>query len=534
MTRQKSIPAAIIPVLLLGLLVTLVYWPALNGSFVNYDDPLYITENPVIQQGFSWHTVKWSFTSISVGHWHPATWLSHLAGIQLFGLRPFGHHLINLVIHFTNALLLALALQRMTGCQWRSWMVAVLFAVHPLNVESAAWIAERKGLLAAFFWLLAVHAYIFYTKRPSWLRYLPVLLLFMLGICSKAIAVTLPVALLLLDYWPLARAGSLPGQSQGKALAKLLVEKVPLLLASALAGAGAVAAMQRGGAATGYPLSLRLTNVVRGYTEYVRKLFYPADLSVSYPLDAHPSLWKVSASLALLLAVTLLALALRRKAPYLLAGWLWFLVTLVPVIGFLNLNLGQQTMPDRYAYIPVIGLLVALVWGANGILERLNAPKPAGIALAAVAVVTLGFVAAKQATYWHDSIALFSHEIRVNPASSLAHNNLGSALLEAGDLDGSLRELREALRLDQNNDDAWNNLGVIYGKTGRYRDAVEAYQLALAANPLHVKARLNLGMAYIGLNDMPNAWKEYGILSNLSPADAERMRRYLKGEPPVP
>lgn len=523
---KKNTP--MLPALLLVCLLTLIYWPALTGQFVNHDDPLYITENPVILQGVSWYSLKWSFTSISVGHWHPVTWLSHLAGIELFGSNPFGHHLINLLLHASNALLLAFLLHRMTGKFWRSWLVASLFAVHPLNVEAVAWIAERKGVLEAFFWLLAVLSYLRYASVPVLSRYLPVLFFFLLALFSKATAVTMPFVLLLLDFWPLDRCRVAPHADTGAKKVvpyRLVIEKLPFLLLSMISGAAAIYAMGHAGAISSYALSLRLQNVILGYSGYILKLFHPVNLSVIYPFVTRPSGWGAIASLAGLLAVTALVVLKRKRIPYLFSGWFWYLMTVAPVIGFINL--GQQTMPDRYAYIPLIGLLIMMVWGAGDLLERFRVPVSVRTMAACAAIAMLGFLSNRQAAFWHDSESLFSHAIEINPFNSLAHNNLGNALLDKEELNAAFREFNEAVRIDPNNSDAWNNLGVTYGKVGRNGEAIEAYLQAQTINPAHALAHLNLGMAYIGLNDMPKALKEYRILQNLKPEFAEKMKRFL-------
>jgi len=526
--RQATTAAPVLAALMLGILLALVYWPALTGTFVNYDDPLYITENQLIQQGFSWRSLHWSFTSISVGHWHPLTWLSHLAAIELFGLNPFGHHLLNLLLHYANALLLALLLCRLTGSRRRSWLVAALFALHPLNVESVAWVAERKGVLAAFFWLLAVLAYLRYTQAPALSRYLAALTFFALGLCSKAMVVTLPCVLLLLDFWPLGRSRLTASAEKAIPLTRLVSEKIPFFLLSALAGAGAIYAMWHGGAASSHLLLLRLQNVLRGYTGYLQKLFYPLNLSVSYPFVSSPSPWETAGFLAILLTVSLFVLVKMKQLPYLFTGWFWYLVTLAPVIGFLNLNLGQQTMPDRYAYLPLAGLLIMVVWGAGDLCALLRVPLSLRFTAAGLALFALGFIGGRQAAFWHDSVALFTHEVAINPTSSLAHTNLGNGLFERGEVEASFREFREALRIDPNNSDAWNNLGAGYGKIYRHGDAIQAYTQALAVNPLNALARKNLAMAYIGLNDMASAWKEYRILQKLHPEYAEMLRKYLR------
>lgn len=513
--------------LLLGSLLAYLYWPALTGTFVNYDDPLYLTDNPIISQGISWQTISWSFTSLSVGHWHPFTWLSHLAAVSLFGLKPLGHHLLNLLLHYANALLLAFALYRMTGALWRSWLVAVFFAIHPVNVESVAWIAERKGVLAAFFWLLALHSYLNYIAAPRWQRYLPLLLLFFCAIGSKAVAVTLPCVLLLLDIWPLKRYQPAAATKSWQQALDLFAEKIPLVALSALSGAGAIYTMVHGGGGNSFPFFLRLANVIKGYTGYVRELFIPLKLSVTYQFMINPSTGAMLTGLALLLIGSATVVYSRKRFPYLLSGWGWYLVTLAPVIGFLNLNLGQQTMPDRYAYLPLVGLLLMLVWGVGDLFDRLRTPRTIRACTALLVIALLTPLTRQQAGYWHDSKSLFTHEVALHPGSSLAHNNLGCALDAAEETNAALQEFETAIRLNAGNGDAWNNLGLIYGKTGQHGKALDAYRQALAIDPLFAPAHLNLGLAFVGLNDLPNARKEYRILLGLRPDYAAQLFRYL-------
>lgn len=527
--RPATIHHYIIQTVLLAGLSALIYWPALTGQLVNHDDPLYFSENPVILQGLSWHAIVWSFTSISVGHWHPVTWLSHLAGVELFGTNPFGHHLINLLLHIANTLLLACILRNITGRNLLSWLTTALFALHPLNVETVAWVAERKGVLGAFFWLLAVLAYQRYVRAPGLRRYLPVLFFFALALCSKAMAVTLPFVLLLLDFWPLGRFRQpYAGDTETPRLStvRLLAEKAPLALLSLMSGTMAIYAMGHGGAIAGYSLMLRIQNVILGYAGYVLKLFYPADLSVFYPFVTTTSGWEVGAKLTVLLAITGFVMLKMNTCPYLFTGWFWYLITMAPLVGFISL--GQQTTPDRYAYIPLIGLMVMTVWGTADFLERYLVPIPVRTLAASACIAALAFLSARQAAFWHDSESLFSHAVRVTPYSTMVHNNLGSAYFEKGDITSAFREFREALRLDQGNDTAWNNLGAAYSKVGRNDDAIEAYLLALNANPDNQLARLNLGMAYIGLGDIPSALQQHAILLNRNPAFAAKLDAFLR------
>jgi protein O-mannosyl-transferase len=453
----------------LGLLLVVatlaLYYPVNSHPFVNYDDTLYVTENAHVQAGLQWKTVKWAFTTYDEANWHPLTWLSHALDYQLFQLNAAGHHDVNLLLHVLNVLLLFWVLLRATGLAGRSFMVAALFAVHPINVQTVAWVAERKNLLSMLFFLLALGAYRWYARRPRVGPYAVVAALFALGLMAKPQIITLPCVLLLWDYWPLrrmfARAGdaeypATPTTIPPKGLIWLIVEKLPLF---AIAGANAVITMhaqRHGGARNWFPRLIRLGNAIVCYARYIGKTFWPSKLALFYP---HPGdtlkLWKVVAALIFLLAITALVVIKHRRR-YLPVGWLWFIGTLVPMIGLVQV--GIQAMADRYAYLPLIGLFIMICWGVADLSESRHL-APTGLAAVSVAVLlSLMVVARVQLNHWTDNISLWSHTLQVTESSFIAENSLGVALERKGELNEAIKHFRAALAINPN--DAATNLNI--------------------------------------------------------------------------
>ncbi len=454
---------------LLGLLLVVatlaLYYPVHHHPFVNYDDSIYVTENPHVQTGLDWDTVKWAFTTYDAGNWHPLTWLSHTLDCQLFELNPAGHHDVNLLLHVLNVLLLFWVLQQATGFAGRSFMVAALFALHPINVQTVAWVAERKNVLSMLFFLLALGAYTWYARRPGVGRYAVVALLFALGLMAKPQVITLPFVLLLWDYWPLRRM-SLPGlghsSAEGpplvpaKSFYSLLEEKFPLL---AIAGVNAYITMQaqgRGGARNYFPRLVRIGNAIVCYARYVGKAVWPSRLALFYP---HPGTSiktsHVLAALVLLLAVTALVVVQWRHR-YLAMGWLWFIGTLVPMIGLIQV--GVQAMADRYAYLPFIGLFIMICWGVAEWSEQRHISPiwPASVSVAVLLALTV--TARVQLDHWTDNITLWSHTLQVTESNYIAENSLAVSLEDAGRPDEAIAHIRAALAIRP--EDAASNLNM--------------------------------------------------------------------------
>ena len=497
-----------------------VYLPVLRNGFVSFDDHDYIVENVHVRTGLSWENTVWAMRSLEAANWHPLTWLSHQLDVQLFGLNAGGHHAVAALLHAINAVFLFLLLRRATGFTLRSLCVAALFAVHPLNVETVAWASERKSLLSFFLSLAAVAAYGWYAAAPGLRRYLAVVGCFAMALLAKPMAVTLPAVLLWLDYWPLERLPvpfqAKDGISFGRRFARLFVEKLPLLAMSAASAAITVVAQRNGKAfnTTGLlPLPLRLENALVSYTKYIFKIFWPNPLGYYYP---HPAGrltgLAVFASLLLLSAVSCLVWRYRERR-YLLFGWGLFLVTLVPVIGIVQV--GLQAMADRYAYIPMLGLLIMVVWGAGEACERLLLPAAFPATAAAVVLAALSLITLRQAGYWRDSVTLFTQGIRaVGFPDEHLETNLATALLDAGRQQEALRHFRIAESLNPASFTPHFDIGYALAQSGANADALPELQAAVkwAGTPDQKERALNsLAVAYLDLNrneEAANAFEE--------------------------
>ncbi len=472
---------AIIGVVLV-LAVAAAYWPVSGAGFVELDDPAYVSRNEQVAAGLTWDAFRWAFTQTIGGNWNPLTWLSHMLDGQLFGLQPRGHHLTSVGLHAVNAVLLFLVLRRMTAARWASAMAAGLFALHPLHVESVAWVSERKDVLSALFWMLTMWAYVRYAERPGISRYIPVFVFLALGLMAKPMLVTLPFVLLLLDYWPLKRAGAGPFFS--RAARRLVLEKVPLFVLVAGFSVAAYVIQQRAGAmefAEKAPLPVRCANALAAYACYLGKMIWPAHLAAFYPYRMDRPLWQPLGAAAILAAVTALAVWQVRRRPFLAVGWFWYLGTLVPVIGLVQI--GEQSMADRFTYVPLIGVFIALVWLVADALapwrRRAIVLAPAG----AAALVACGILTARQAETWTNSRTLFEHALAVTTDNAIAHCNLGNALLAEGNPREAWRHYAEAVRLKPDYPAARNNLGAMLTSAGRYDEAAAEYREALRLCP---------------------------------------------------
>jgi tetratricopeptide (TPR) repeat protein len=488
-----------------------VYWQVWDHSFVNYDDTLYVTKNPHVQDGLTFKDITWSLTATHAGNWHPLTWLSHMLDCHLFGMNPGWHHFSSLLFHTANALLLFLALNRMTGGLWRSAFVAGLFALHPLHVESVAWVAERKDVLSTFFLFLTLLSYIWYVERRGFYRYLLTMLCFVLGLMAKPMMVTLPFVLLLLDYWPLGR---LPvGRLQGASLPPtdplvssrnvfsqarpLLWEKIPFFILAAVSSVITYLAQDSHNAVKTlikFPLECRLANGLVSYINYLAKMVWPRDLAVFYP---HPGqslpIWQAVLAGLLLLVISIAVIRLGRRYAYLPVGWLWYVGTLVPVIGLVQV--GEQAMADRYTYVPLIGLFVIIAWGVPDLLSGW-AYRRTALAITATLVLSVLMVSTwKQLHYWKSSTSLFEHTLAVTENNSVAHFGLGNALLEEGKTAEAIHQYSETLRLDPGYVGARINLGIALLDQGRRADAINHFFEVLKTNPHDVRVHLNLGVA---------------------------------------
>jgi len=500
---------------LLVALVFSVFGQTLGHGFVNFDDDVYVYGNPVVTRGLTLGGLRWALTYGEIGHWHPLTWVSHMLDCQLYGLWAGGHHLTNVILHASAVVLLFLVLLKMTGAFWRSAFVAAIWAIHPLRAESVAWIAERKDVLSAFFFMLTLGAYVLYVRKASTSRYLLVVGCFALGLLSKNMLVTLPCVLLLLDCWPLGR---LRGWSQLKPLAW---EKIPLFALSTISCAITVLVPEKVAAADRLPLWLRLENSVVSFGFYLERTVWPAGLSPFYPNPTHAfPTWEVAGWLALLCLISAAALALRRRHPYLLVGWLWFVGMLMPVIGLAQI--GVDARADRRTYLPQIGLLIACAWmAADWAGQRLDRRIALG-AIAAVILCTLPIAAYQQVSYWRDSATLWTHALECSKENYLAHNNLGILLYQHGNIDGAMAEFREALQIKPAYAEAHINIGTAYLDHGRLEDAMAEFREALRIDPDHALAHFDLGNALLQQGRTEEATAEFHealrLNSTLAPA----------------
>jgi len=504
-SRQERSKVVLICILLT--LVTLgLYWPVTGFDFINFDDAQYVTTNPNVQAGYSIKSVIWAFTTHHASNWHPVTWLSHILDCRLYGLHAGGHHFTSVLFHVANALLLFGLSQRLTGATWRSALVAALFAWHPLHVESVAWVSERKDVLSTFFALLTLWAYWFYVKAPNRWRYGLTLLCFVCGLMSKPMLVTLPLLLLLLDYWPLGRNRDLKGalidktrQTPLRIWTRLVVEKVPFFILAAISSSitywAQIILRDQGGLHLTF--GERAANALNSYTRYIGKLIWPENLSVFYPYPHHLPVVQIIGAGLLLAAFSILAFRYCRSRPHLIVGWLWFLVALVPVIGLIQV--GGQSLADRYTYIPSIGLFMAFAWESPYLLGTGNwARWICGIAAMLILTSCL-VITSRQLRYWKNSATLFTDAIEVTRDNAVAQCNLGEALLAQGNREDALVHLNEALRIEPNYVIARNVRGDLFYEQGKFREAAAELNAALALRPGFDLAHNNLGKALLAL-----------------------------------
>ena len=511
---QARTPWLIAAGLLLGTLA--LYARVAGHPFIFFDDNRYVTENPTVQAGLTWQGITWAFTTLHVSNWHPLTWFSHMLDVEIFGVNPGAHHVVNVLFHAANAVLVFLLFLRMTGATWRSAFVAALFAVHPTHVESVAWVAERKDVLSTLFGLLAMLVYVGWTRRGGVGRYLGVVALFAASLLSKPMWVTLPFLLLLLDAWPLQRwAGSPvpvdpePPASLRLGLGRLVLEKLPLLGLSIASSAVTVVAQSQGGAMVNLDLGMgaRIGNAAVAYVRYVAKTFWPTDLAIYYPHPAGglPTGQAIGAAAVVALATVVAFLAVKR-APWLALGWFWFLGTLVPVIGLVQV--GAQAMADRYTYVPTIGLHVVVAWGLAGIARRWNLGKGAAAA-AGAAILALSAVTWNQVGYWSEHILLFEHALAVEPRSGVAVGVLSEGMRRAKRYDEALALAQEAVALAPGTARHMNNLAISYRDLKRFEEAREVLEAAVRIDPSYPTSWLNLGLVEMDLGRAPQAIAAY-------------------------
>ena len=537
--------------LFLAVVSTCVFWQVSRSDFVSLDDHLYVSENSHVRNGLTMQDIRWSFAVGYEGNWHPLTWMSHMLDVEIFGLNPSGHHLTNLLFHIANAILLFLVLHRMTKALWQSAFVAALFALHPLHVESVAWVAERKDVLSTFFWILSMGTYTCYAERRSLGRYVALLVFLALGLMAKPMVVTLPFALLLLDYWPLHRfeqrrpaprkeeksgkGGEKPVRREtalGDATTKgqggyhfrlaqtgpLLREKMPLFAMAALSSVITYLAQQKAGAVNSYallPLGSRLENAAVSYCAYMGKMIWPAHLAVLYPHPGSLPAWQPALAVALLAGISVLVARLARKFPYLPSGWLWYLGTLVPVIGIVQI--GSQARADRYTYIPLVGLFIIASWGISDLLKAWQYRKQALAALSAVILSCLSMTTWAQVGLWRNSITLCDHTLAVTSHNSVIHQSRGFGYYSLGDYARAIADFDRAIEIDPGSASAYYNRGIVYNAMRDYARAIADFDRAIEIDPGRANVYNNRGVAYEALGDYGRATTDFNRAIALDP-----------------
>jgi tetratricopeptide (TPR) repeat protein len=472
--------------------------PVRKNDFIRlYDDGTYVTNNQNIKDGVSIKSIYWAFTTLYAANWHPLTWLSHILDCEFFGLNSSWHHLTNLLFHIANVLLLFYIFYKMTGAIWRSVFVAAVFAIHPLRVESVAWVAERKDVLSSFFWMLTLAIYIWYSAKPCLKRYLFVAISFCLGLMCKPMLVTLPLVLLLMDFWPLRRFRINADEPPIRSIFKLTAEKIPLIVLSAVSSVITFIAQQKGGAmkyAETWPLDTRLVNAMLSYMGYIVKMFYPSSLSVFYPLFSRKeSGLQPTISFLLLVIISGLVVWQIRRRPYLAVGWFWYLGTLVPVIGLVHF--GGQAMADRYTYIPLIGIYMMIAWIGGEVLERWRSLRIYAALLAGLIFCALLVATRTQVGYWQNDETLFSHAVKVTKNNHLAHYNLAKSFESKGQYDKAIENYKQVVQITPSDYETYNNMGAAFLTQGQFDQAVVSYSQSLKIKPDYAIAIYNLGLA---------------------------------------
>ena len=531
---QPCVPAWLLA-LLLALATVALYWPAMHHDFINYDDNFYVTSNAHVQNGLTLENIKWAFFNPVAANWHPLTVLSHMLDCQMFGLKPWGHHLTSVLLHALNTVLVFLLLGSMTGAIWRSLLVAAVFGLHPLHVESVAWVAERKDVLSTCFGLLALIFYARFARtrstterretkargvpaldpRPSALDYWLALFFFTLGLMSKPMLVTWPFVMLLLDYWPL-------GRFQPSRVRRLVAEKIPFFALAAVASVVTFLVQRHADVmktVQSLPLGARSGNALISYSRYLGKMLWPTDLAVFYPCSGYWPLEQVLLAGGLLLGISMFLFVKRRRYPFLLMGWLWFGGTLVPVIGLVQV--GDQAMADRYTYIPSLGVLILVIWGAYELTRRWRYHVILSSLAGLVAIIPCIALTRQQLGHWKDSEALFRHALEVTENNFLAHFTLGIALARKSQIDEAITQFQEAIRLKPDYAKAYYNLGTALAKKGQVDEAITQFQEAIRLAPDYADAHINLGIALGRKGQIDVAISQFQEAIRLKPDYAE-------------
>ncbi|MGP8153664.1 MAG: tetratricopeptide repeat protein [Smithella sp.] len=504
---------SIFVVLILIILTLGVYWSVQNYEFINLDDFMYITQNSHVQSGITLDGFRWAFSTKYFGLWNPLTWLSFMLDYQFFRFNAGGYHWTNVIIHVFNTVLLFFLFRNLTGTVWRSAFVAALFAIHPINVESVAWIAERKNVLSTFFWMLTMLFYVWYARQPNWKRYLPVFISFALGLMSKPMLVTLPFVLLLLDYWPLNRTAintqneteiQVTLKAGKEKLSFLILEKIPLFILSAIS----ICVMFYLPQSASTPQAKRIidsfflqriNNVIFSYAMYLKKLFWPTDLYIPYLYFNIPA-WQIFLSAIILIIITIIACKYFKKYPYLPVGWFWYLGTLVPVIGIIKI--GEHTMADRYAYVAFIGLFIMIAWGTEQISSKKTFLKKLFICLSILAIALLAIVTYNQIKIWNNTVSLFQYTLKKDMKNYVAYVAMGQEMADHDENEKALYFYDTALKLSPRIYLAYVNKSVILLKTGRHHEARKIAEKAIQLDPFSFNAYYLMGLSYLEDNNL--------------------------------
>ena len=497
--------------LFLVITILCVYWQVRNFSFVNFDDRQYVSANYHVQAGLTAESIQWSFSATHASNWHPLTWLSHMLDCQIYGMTPGHHHMTNVLFHILNTLLLFFIFKRISGSLWKSAFMAALFALHPLHVESVAWVAERKDVLSTFFGMLTIWSYVSYVEHSRPDKYLLLILFYMLSLMAKSMLVTLPCVLLLLDYWLLKRFQLESLNNERRPFYwGLIWEKIPLFLLSAASSIVTYLVQKNTGAVNSLdaiPFHDRIANAMLSYVSYIGKMLWPYNLAVLYPYPKSIIFWKIAGAGLLLMMISVFVFRKLRSKPYLAVGWLWYLGTLVPVIGIVQV--GSQAMADRYTYIPLIGIFIMITWGISDWVSKRHYRR-IGIFTAAASILSILMITSwLQVKYWSNSVTLFEHAINVTGENSTAQLNLGEALAEQGNLDEAVKHYLEAIRIRPGYAKAYNNLGIIWAGQNKAEAAIVVLSKTLRISPHYAGAHYNLGKIYSNLDDIDKAIFHY-------------------------
>lgn len=510
---------------ILAIATLVTYLQVFRLGFLNYDTPVYVNLNSRVLSGITINNIQWALSTTYFSNWHPITWLSHMLDVEIWGLNPAGHHATNLFFHIVNSLLLYLLLNKLSGSVLKSALVAGLFALHPLHIESVAWIAERKDLLATFFALLSLLSYYRYTQRLSLVNYFPVLIFFVIGLMAKPMIITLPALLLLLDFWPLARFSrsnltiqynsTLPGEGRAS-LASILMEKIPLLLISLISAFITIAAQQTSMASTdALPISMRLANAITAYAGYIFKTLWPKNLAIIYPHPGMPEMAQLIPSILLLVLLTSLSIWWVKTRPWFGTSWLWFLGTLFPVIGIVHV--GHQAMADRYSYVPLIGLFIMIAWGLGDIFKKIGKENATYVAVSIPLLFVLSITTQHQLQYWQNDESLFSRALEVTGPNYIAESNLGYFYLQNNNLQEAANHSQRAIEINPYHDISYLNLGITLSRMGDSQQAINLYQKALAINPVFSLAEHNLARELNKTGQTEQAIRHYHRAIDLNP-----------------